>query len=88
MGTWIPEPVASPDQAWHADTVRRDGALAPLPPPPAGVPQHVLAGLKRLFDPNGVLPTPDWLEAAVSRMAAVTGMAALTQTAALEQENK
>jgi len=82
LGTWIPEPVSSPDQAWHGDTVRRDGTLAALPPPPAGVPQHLLAGLKHLFDPKGILPTPDWLAAALTRMAAVT------QTLARERENK
>jgi len=45
----------------HGDTVWRDGAPTPLPPPPEGVPRRLLRGLKRLFDPIGELPAPDWL---------------------------
>jgi glycolate oxidase subunit GlcD len=58
---WVPAMPAEEPVGWFADTVYRDGVLCPLPHPAADVPLHLLAGLKRLFDPDGALPTPRWL---------------------------
>lgn len=61
---WMPEPCAVAPVGWFADTVFRDGKLQPLPEPAAAVPRHLLAGLKRLWDPDRRLPCPDWLDRA------------------------
>jgi glycolate oxidase len=62
---WMPERCGAEPVGWFADTVFGDGKLQPLPPPPSTVPRHLLAGLKRLFDPDHRLPCPDWLDLAM-----------------------
>ncbi|HOX24973.1 MAG TPA: FAD-linked oxidase C-terminal domain-containing protein [Candidatus Krumholzibacteria bacterium] len=59
---WTPEIVAEEPVGWFADGIFRDGRLQLPPQPAAGVPLPLLAGLKRLFDPQGRLPCPDWLK--------------------------
>jgi glycolate oxidase subunit GlcD len=63
---WMPEAVVEESVGWFTDTVFRDGTLQPLPAPPTDVPRWLLAGLKQLFDPQGLLPCPDWLQAALA----------------------
>jgi FAD/FMN-containing dehydrogenase len=58
---WTPETDLASDRAWLADVTCRAGASEPLPTPTAGVPRHVLQGLKRCFDPAGALGGPPWL---------------------------
>ncbi len=58
---WVPEALEEEPVGWLADTVYRGARLTLPPAPPAGVPLHVLAGIKRLFDPEGALGCPDWL---------------------------
>jgi FAD/FMN-containing dehydrogenase len=62
---WTPEALAEEPVGWLADTVYRDGALTLPPPPAAGVPRALLAGIKQLFDPDGTLAYPDWLASAL-----------------------
>lgn len=57
---WTPQGPAA-DASWWSDTVCRDGRPTRLPVPAAGVPLHVLRGLKGIFDPDRVLENPDWL---------------------------
>jgi glycolate oxidase subunit GlcD len=58
---WMPEILPDEAVGWFADPIFRDGRLQALPAPSATVPQYLLAGLKRLFDPELTLPCPDWL---------------------------
>ena len=59
---WVPAVYDEEPVGWLADNVFRDGRLQPLPRPSASVPVAVLQGLKHLFDPQGRLPTPAWLD--------------------------
>lgn len=62
---WVPSDHDDPPAGWTADAVFRAGRPT-LPPAPApDVPRDLLAGLKRIFDPAGRLPTAPWLLAAV-----------------------
>jgi len=63
---WTPEICAEEPVGWFADAVFRDGRLGPVPQPAAGVPLDLVAGLKRLFDPDGRLPCPGWLGEALA----------------------
>jgi glycolate oxidase len=58
---WTPDEVADP--ALAADAVWRGGRPTLPPPPPEGVPRHVLAAVKRAWDPEGRLPAAPWLDA-------------------------
>lgn len=66
---WMPEAPAEEPVGWIADNVFRDGKLQWPPPPPPSVPYHLLAGLKRLFDPHLRLPCPGWLQAILTEAA-------------------
>jgi len=58
---WTPQVFAEEPVGWRADNVFRDGRLQDPPRPVVDVPLSLLAGLKRLFDPDGRLPSPPWL---------------------------
>lgn len=58
---WTPDTEVAADPAWLADVTCRAGTSESLPPPIAGVPGHVLRGLKRCFDPECALGGPSWL---------------------------
>jgi len=58
---WIPTVSEEEPVGWFADNIFRTGRMQPLPRPPAGVPVALLQDLKRLFDPQGRLATPLWL---------------------------
>ncbi|MFO7654664.1 MAG: FAD-linked oxidase C-terminal domain-containing protein [Candidatus Krumholzibacteriia bacterium] len=58
---WLPRAAGAAPAGWCADVLWTDDRLQPPPPPAAGVPHEVLAGLKRLFDPEGRLPGFPWL---------------------------
>jgi glycolate oxidase subunit GlcD len=62
---WIPEALPDEPVGWMADLVYHEGRLMPPPVPTSGVPRHLLAGIKRLLDPGGSLPCPDWLATAL-----------------------
>jgi glycolate oxidase len=59
---WLPVAHRRAEPGWHADTVWRGGRPTPLPEPAPEVPRRLLAGLRDLFDPQGWLPEPEWLE--------------------------
>ena len=58
---WVPQSAAPSAPGWFADTVWQDGKAVPLPAPAAGVPRHLLVGLKDIFDPTDRLGRPIWL---------------------------
>ena len=66
---WSPDIFDEEPVGWLADTVFRDARLQDPPQPAAGVPLHILAGLKRLFDPDLSLRTPGWLRRALAEEA-------------------
>ena len=49
---------------WYSDHCYTGGYPTPLPETDLDVPQDLLVGLKRLFDPEGRLDNPPWLEEA------------------------
>ena len=58
---WVPQAAWEPDPSWHADTWCRAGRVTWPGAPDRSVPGHLLAGLKEIFDPAGLLGEPDWL---------------------------
>lgn len=60
---WAPERLAA-GTGWHAEAIVTDGRPAPLPVPAPGVPVALLRRIKRLFDPDGALGGPGWLQEA------------------------
>jgi glycolate oxidase len=63
---WVPRGDGAAPAGWTADPVFRAGRPTLPPPPAAGVPRDLLAGLKRIFDPAGRLPTAAWLDGALT----------------------
>jgi len=57
---WVPEARETAED-WFADPLIVAGAVSEPPPPCADVPLRLLRRLKRVFDPQYVLPTPPWL---------------------------
>ncbi len=63
LSAWVPRAVRA-ERGFHVEAFLQGGRPGPLPAPPQGTPVHVLQGLKALFDPQGRLPRPAWLQEA------------------------
>ena len=58
---WAPGSPPLPSPGWHIDRTFAAGRALDMPAPAPGVPLDLLRGLKRIFDPEGVLPAPAWM---------------------------
>lgn len=60
-GVWVAKAVPAPS-GWRTDSLIRADSVSPPPPPAPEVPRDLLRAMKKVFDPDGRLPTPAWLQ--------------------------
>jgi len=63
---WTPDDLRDDPVGWLADPVFRSDMPQPPPPPPPDAAGWLVAGLRRLFDPQHRLPCPEWLDTLLS----------------------